>query len=128
MSWEKHEEQAKQMANDKDEIKILLEEADEKAKRNRNPLSKIWKDLSDLLRLLKSFAKGEYKYLPWRSLVMAIAAVLYFISPLDLIPDFLPFGGLADDVTIIGLVAKAIRRDMEDFFVWEEEGFEEVNE
>ena len=128
MSWEKHEEQAKQMANDKDKIKILLEEADEKAKRNRNPLSKIWKDLSDLLRLLKSFAKGEYKYLPWRSLVMAIAAVLYFISPLDLIPDFLPFGGLADDVTIIGLVAKAIRRDMEDFFVWEEEGFEEVNE
>ena len=128
MDWQKHEEQAKQIRNDKDEIKILLEEADQKAKRNKSPLSKIWKDFSDLLRLLSAFAKGEYKYLPWRSLLMIIGALLYFMSPLDLIPDFLPFGGLADDVTIIGLVAKAIRRDMEDFFVWEEEGFEEIKE
>lgn len=128
MSWEKHEEKAQIIANDKNEIKILLKKADEKAKRNRNPLSKIWKEFSDLLRLLTAFVKGEYKYLPWRSLVMIISALLYFISPLDLIPDFLPFGGLADDMTIIGLVAKAIRRDMEDFFVWEEEGFEEVKE
>jgi uncharacterized membrane protein YkvA (DUF1232 family) len=37
------------------------------------------------------------------------AALLYFLNPLDLIPDLLP-GGLVDDVALLGVTWKMIQR------------------
>lgn len=37
-------------------------------------------------------------------LVIAVAALLYLISPIDLIPDFIPLAGLLDDMVVAGMV------------------------
>ena len=42
--------------------------------------------------------------LPWGSIVSLIAAVLYGVSPIDLIPDILPLIGWADDVSVGGVL------------------------
>ena len=35
---------------------------------------------------------------------MIIGGLIYMVSPIDLIPDFIPFLGLTDDAGVIGLV------------------------
>jgi uncharacterized membrane protein YkvA (DUF1232 family) len=57
---------------------------------------------------------------PWETIVWAIAAIIYFVSPIDLIPDFIPVVGYLDDVVVIGWVAASISTDIENFREWEE--------
>ena len=37
-----------------------------------------------------------------------VASVVYLVSPIDLIPDFLPFAGLIDDTLIISLLVSEV--------------------
>jgi uncharacterized membrane protein YkvA (DUF1232 family) len=97
----------------------LARNAYDRAQRHKAPLHRVWHDLTTFLRLLRSWATGKYKLLPWKSLSLVIAAVLYFMSPIDAIPDFLPGLGFIDDVFIIGWVMRHIRRDVENFRQWE---------
>jgi uncharacterized membrane protein YkvA (DUF1232 family) len=41
--------------------------------------------------------------LPWRARFMAMAVVAYAVSPIDLIPDFVPVLGLLDDLLLLPL-------------------------
>jgi uncharacterized membrane protein YkvA (DUF1232 family) len=40
---------------------------------------------------------------PWYARVLAAAVVAYLVSPLDLIPDFIPVLGLVDDLILVPL-------------------------
>ncbi|MBS0308017.1 MAG: DUF1232 domain-containing protein [Proteobacteria bacterium] len=40
---------------------------------------------------------------PWQAKLVAVLAVLYAFSPIDLIPDVIPFVGLLDDLVIVPL-------------------------
>ena len=44
---------------------------------------------------------------PADAILMAIAAVFYFVGPFDLIPDSIPVLGLIDDTSVITSVAWA---------------------
>ena len=47
---------------------------------------------------------------PWRVKLLAAAVVAYALSPIDLIPDFIPVLGLLDDLILLpGLIWLAIR-------------------
>jgi uncharacterized membrane protein YkvA (DUF1232 family) len=47
---------------------------------------------------------------PWRVKALILFTIGYFLSPIDLIPDFIPVIGYADDVLIIpALAAVAIK-------------------
>ena len=58
---------------------------------------------------------------PWRVKGILLAAVIYLISPVDLLPDILPFMGIVDDVVIVPtaiygvmqLLPKNVRDDSE---------------
>ena len=39
---------------------------------------------------------------------------LYLISPLDIIPDFIPFAGWLDDIGVAGVALSYVMRRMED--------------
>ena len=45
-----------------------------------------------------------------KELAIFIAAIVYFLSPIDLIPDFIPVAGIADDVVIATLVAAYLHK------------------
>ncbi len=45
-----------------------------------------------------------------KELAILIAAIVYFLSPIDLIPDYIPVIGLADDLTIAMLVAAYLHK------------------
>jgi uncharacterized membrane protein YkvA (DUF1232 family) len=69
--------------------------------------------------MLRSWARGDYKGLPWKTIVTAMAAVLYFLDPLDIVPDFIPGIGYLDDAVVLGFVVHSIRSDLEKYLEWE---------
>ena len=85
----------------------------------KGPLARVWDDLMTFIRLLRSWAGGTYRQAPWKSVALIIGAILYFVSPLDAIPDFIPILGFADDAFIIAFVMRHVRRDVAAFRDWE---------
>ncbi len=62
-----------------------------------------WKDKARRLRAdarALCLALGD-KRVPWYAKALAGAVVAYAVSPIDLIPDFIPVLGLLDDIIII---------------------------
>ena len=47
---------------------------------------------------------------PWYVKAIAIGVVAYALSPIDLIPDFIPVLGLLDDAILVPLAIKAMVR------------------
>lgn len=97
----------------------LVQQAYAKFAHNQPLLAKVSDDLRLLLRLARAWARRDYRLVPWRTIVFVVAALLYFVSPVDLIPDTLAGIGLVDDVAVIGAVVKALQDDLERFQFWE---------
>ena len=74
--------------------------------------------LQVFIRLIRYWLAGTYA-VPVQSILMAVGAVIYFISSFDLIPDAVPFLGLVDDVCVINSVARANLRVISSFRNWE---------
>jgi uncharacterized membrane protein YkvA (DUF1232 family) len=117
--FESAKRKAQSLADDRSKVSKLLTEAVLKAGRNKGPLKKVWNDLGTLFRLIRAWVSGDYRDVPWQTIVSAIAAVLYFVNPFDLIPDFLPVIGYIDDAAIIGFVITSISSDVANFRDWE---------
>lgn len=90
-------------------------------KENDRPISQEVKEkFKTLLRLIRALYKKEYKDFPWASLVKATATIIYLVSPLDFIPDFIPFVGLMDDFALISWTVGSLNDDILAFERWEE--------
>jgi uncharacterized membrane protein YkvA (DUF1232 family) len=54
--------------------------------------------------------------------VSALAAIIYLVSPIDLIPDFIPFAGCLDDVVVLTLVlGTGLSLELCNYRNWKEE-------
>jgi len=86
---------------------------------NKKRVTEFFEKMKILLRMLNAYIKGDYRLIPWKSLMMIIGSLIYFIMPLDLIPDIIPITGLADDITILFLVFNSINEDIIAFLDFE---------
>jgi uncharacterized membrane protein YkvA (DUF1232 family) len=59
---------------------------------------------------------------------MIVATVIYFVSPIDLVPDFIIGLGIFDDVALIGFTAKQISTELERFKTWKDNRYIDINE
>ena len=75
--------------------------------------------VSTLIRITRAYAKNEYRDISKRNMALSIAAIIYFISPLDIIPDFLA-AGLIDDIAILLWVYKNMQTEIDAFLEWED--------
>lgn len=64
--------------------------------------------LPDLLRLIRNLAADPT--LPRVIRISLVLLIAFIASPVDLIPDFIPVIGFADDVILIGLVLRFVTR------------------
>ena len=87
---------------------------------NKKRVSEFFEKIRILLRMLRAYINGNYRQIPWKSLLMIIGSLIYFMMPLDLIPDFIPLTGFADDIAIIFLVFNSINEDIEAFLEFEQ--------
>lgn len=81
-----------------------------------------WQELKSkvnvLVSMLQHHLKGEYKSFSTSTVILIVFALLYFITPIDAIPDFIPVLGLTDDASILILVYRKINKDIEAFIEW----------
>jgi uncharacterized membrane protein YkvA (DUF1232 family) len=82
-------------------------------------VGRLWTDLPLLIRLLKAWMDGRYRGLSVQTLVAVVAALLYVISPLDVMPDFIPWIGLFDDAVVLAWLLSSIAKDLDRFRDWE---------
>jgi uncharacterized membrane protein YkvA (DUF1232 family) len=71
-------------------------------------------------RLIKAYAQGKYTKIPWKTALILIAAIIYFVNPLDLVPDLIPVAGLADDFGILLWVYNSLNHEIDKFLSWEQ--------
>ncbi|MDQ1087500.1 MULTISPECIES: YkvA family protein [unclassified Siphonobacter] len=91
-------------------------------------ISDVQEKISLLGRLIRAYAKGEYRTLPWKSLVLTVTVLIYFVSPIDVIPDLLPIVGFTDDVALLVWLFRTISTDLDAFSEWEKRGAVTVEE
>ena len=117
------QQRAESLARDPEAAESLLARAEDKARRVRNVrrVRGFWSDLTALLRMIRAPIKGEYRDMPWRTLVAALAAVVYFVNPFDVVPDVVPFVGYVDDAAVIAFVLRLVGGDLLRFRAWEDE-------
>ena len=82
---------------------------------------KIQDSIIALARMLSAWIKGDYKNISTKSVISVAAALIYFVNPLDFIPDFIPIIGQLDDILILGLLIKTLNKEIESFMAWEKE-------
>ncbi len=121
--FKKARNKAEEYARDPEKTRKLVDEALKKArqKKKRGPLGEVWKYLTAIIRLVRAYARRQYTDVPWETIVLSIAAIIYFVSPIAFIPDFIPVAGYVDDAAVIAFVAAAIKSDLDNFLEWEAE-------
>lgn len=64
--------------------------------------------LPDLVRLIRRLAAD--KTVPTGVRVRLVLLLVYLVSPIDLVPDFIPVIGYADDAVVVALVLRSVTR------------------
>lgn len=116
----KSRRKAEKTIADKAKTQKTVLKAEEKAEKHRSVLHYVWDDLSAMFRMVGTWSTGKYTRIPMRTLLFSVGTILYFINPLDVLPDILPTLGYVDDVAFIGYTAISFRSDIKRFLLWEE--------
>ena len=113
---------AKEIINDDEKLKKLIEDVLKKLKEissDKKTSAKLNDSLRLFIRIINAYTSKEYTYVPWKTICLIVAGLIYFIYPVDLIPDFIPVSGLIDDVALIAWIYESIQDDIEKFLEWE---------
>ena len=71
-----------------------------------------------LWMLLGDYLSGRYRKIPWTAIVTCAAALAYVISPFDLIPDFLVPIGWTDDMVVMMLAWRSVKKELLAYCEW----------
>lgn len=116
-AFQQSTKQAEQMLKDENKTKDFLDTVEKKFA----SIKVIGKGLSQIplmINLIRSYLKKEYTNVPIGSILAVLGALIYFLSPVDLIPDILPVIGKLDDAAVIAIALKLVSTDLECYAEW----------
>ena len=97
----------------------LLRAVADKGERNAR-FARVRDDLNLLLGLCAAWWRGEYRAVGRQALLSVVAALLYFLTPLDMVPDWLPGAGLLDDLAVLAWVMRTWAAELDAYRAWRE--------
>lgn len=115
---------AEEIAADPVRVSRLITESEKKAvkvKKARGIVDEIYESLLTTIRLVRAYYGGEYRQVPWKVILAAILALLYFLNPFDIVPDFLYMLGFTDDAIVLAVFTGSISEHLVSFKAWEEQ-------
>lgn len=104
------DEDVKKVVNRADEIEGKL--------RTKGPLKRFIDDVKLMIFLVKDYANGNYREIPYWTIAAVVAALIYVISPIDLIPDFIPVIGYVDDAAVVSVCLLLVEKDLMKYKEW----------
>ena len=108
---------SKELIKDKDKTNRMLVKAVEKVK-TFPVLGEYAQDIIYMISMIRYYINGAYTEVPVGTIVGALSCIIYFVSPLDLIPDVVPGLGQLDDVAVIIWAVKQIHNDIQAYVKW----------
>lgn len=117
---DKFSEKAKKIIDNPEKVSAVLEKAMDLCEDLSHVrfVGKYFKDISLVCSMLNDYICKRYTKVPMATVITLLAAVLYFISPVDIIPDFIPLIGHLDDMIIFGFVTDAAKVDLKKYEKW----------
>lgn len=94
------------------DVSQKAERFEDKLKDVPGSLGKMIMQLRLLFEMIRDYVSGTYARTPWFTIATATASVLYFLTPLDLVPDFIPLIGYIDDAMVIAFALKGMRGEL----------------
>lgn len=82
---------------------------------SKDGLRQVKDDFNDMYCYVKDVSTGKYKGFNLTNLILVLSALVYLVTPADMIPDFLPGAGLVDDVSILAWAAKQVVDELEKY-------------
>ena len=105
------------LLNNRDELDDFLYRLEQKIK--EMPLvGEEFAVIPIMISLIKHYVEGKYTTVPYGTILAIMSALIYVLSPVDIIPDFIPFVGHLDDVAVIGLCLSMVKTDIEAYDEW----------
>lgn len=89
------------------------------AKNKDNKFKQLFDVALTLVRLVRSYANGEYRQIQVSTIVSGLAVLLYVLSPIDLIPDFIPVVGFLDDLSLVSWFVGKFQQEITRYREWE---------
>ncbi len=96
----------------KNSLKILKEASKTKG------ISEFVSHMKTGIEIIKDYKLKRYTDIPWRTVALIAAAIVYFINPIDILPDFFPVIGFTDDAVVLAAIFKSIQEDLKKYKEW----------
>ena len=74
-----------------------------------------------MLSLIKDYWKKDYTKIPWYALAAIVFTLLYVLNPMDLSPDYIPFIGYVDDVSVFSFALTLVGKDLTAYKDWKDQ-------
>jgi uncharacterized membrane protein YkvA (DUF1232 family) len=113
-------EKANDIAGEDGKLQKLLKNVGERLNAvSQNP--KVQTALEPIMifkRMIQAHRSGKFK-VSSKTLGLIVLGLVYFVTPIDIIPDFMPILGFTDDLSVILAVFNSVKHEVEDFLNWE---------
>ena len=116
-AFEKGKEKAKVILEDENKAERFLQRLEKKLKEVPIVGEKL-AYIPIMASLARSYIKKEYVDVPIGTMIAIISALLYFVSPIDLIPDNIPVLGYGDDALVAATCWKLVESDVKEYEEW----------
>lgn len=110
---------AEEMLKDEDKMERFLQRLEKKLKKIPFAGEKL-ATVPIMISLVKSYVKKEYTDVPVGTITAIISALIYFLSPIDFIPDSIPLIGYFDDAMVVAACWGLVGSDVEEYQKWRE--------
>ena len=82
---------------------------------SNDTLHKYLADIKLYFQMLGDIFTGKYKKVPVGTIAAIVGTLLYVLSPIDIIPDFIPVVGYLDDAAMLAVCLNFTRFDVEEY-------------
>ncbi|CQR24497.1 membrane protein [Streptococcus varani] len=108
---------SRQTIESPDKLEKLLQAIERKLKIVPFVGKKISK-MAVMISLVKAYVEGRYREIPIGSLIAIVAALIYFLTPVDMMPDIIPSFGFLDDAAVVSAALLMVQSDIDDYIAW----------
>ncbi len=114
---------ARETIGDKSKLKKVVSKSSVKLKEVVEKSTE-WKELKSkvttLISMVQDHISGKYKAFSNGSILIIVFGLVYFITPTDIIPDFIPALGFTDDASVLFLIYRKLSQDIDKYLDWSE--------